>query len=176
MHPSIDLRHVRAFESGMVKKVVLPVVVVLVVLLLFFWRQQPEQVVKRQSDKILAIGSLPENLSPADLVFRSERLRGLLDPDIDIYVEAFGRDERASGRDQALAAFQLYTRLMDETTLTAAYGNIEVAGQRAVVPLRLRARMHTGDGEVGESQMDGRFEFRRNESGWDLLLVEFIDE
>jgi len=160
----------------MVKKVVLPAAVVLVVLILFFWRQQPEQVVKRQADKILAIGSLPDKLSPADLVFRSEQLRGLLDPDIDIYVEAFGREERASGRDQALAAFHLYTRLMEKTTLSGAYGNIEVAGKRAMVPLRLKAKMKIGDGKVSEAEMDGRFEFRRNDDGWDLLLVEFIDE
>jgi len=150
----------------------------LVAILAFYWiwRQQPAQVVRRQADELLKIGSLPERTGPADLLFRADALRGLIDQDVLVAVEAFGRSEQARGKDEALTAFQMYTQVMGGTKLVGDYGDIEVIGALAKVPLRLRAQVKAKDGSWSQSVLQGRFEFRETDDGWRLTLAEFAGE
>jgi len=158
------------------KKWVLPALVTLLVLGIFIWRQQPAQVVKRRAEKILKIASLPDAVGPADLLFRVDAMRGLLAEDIEVRVAAFGYDEEARGKGEVLTAFQFYVKTMGPSDLRGRFGQIQIAGKRAMVPLAISGQIREADGTVENSEVQGRFEFVAEEAGWLLRMVEFVGE
>jgi len=140
-------------------------------LLGWVWWSQPQQAVKRAADRLVELANLPDARKPVDQLFRADRLRGLCAPEVVVSVRGLGHERDAQGREEVLAAYQIYQQMMGGTQVRAQYGGVLLTGDAAELPMRLMVRSGGG----GERVLEGRMRFRRSEGGWRLEGAEFVE-